>query len=277
RHAMSAGINRQLMSTLSSDGAYAPSAGAISTAWKYWDTPSVQEEPYNVTYANQLLDQAGYPRGTDGTRFTLRYQWCNTDTTEGNKCSEILRDEMAQIGIQLDMIPLDENTFMEKTYWNNWDFDLAMWSGFGTIMGWYQLYHSSNIREGNYLNCMGYNNSIVDTALDKAFSVVSKTERKAAFSTYEQEIAKDLPCFNLILNPHYSAYKVTYAGIPWGHWGFRDPANEVWWTLATGTSAPGATEPQSSGFPLLEVSIAVAAVAAISVAGFALFRRSRKK
>lgn len=277
REALSRAIDREMISELASGGVFAASTGAISRAWAQWDNPSALEPQYNETRSNELLDAAGYPRGTGGIRFSLRYFWDVADTVEGNKIAEILRDNFEAVGIELVLEPLDEDTLFDRMYYN-WDFDLGMWSGFGTVSGWYQLYHSSNIKPGARLNCMGYNNSRIDYLLDQAFLTTDTEERRAYYWEYEEILANDLPCLSVIENPHYTAWNTEFIGFPVGVWGYRDPLDDIYWTKATQTEAPpkGGTTPEPfEGIPLEWVVGIVVVIIVIAAGALIYFRRKK--
>ncbi len=279
RWAIQAGTNRDQMSELATNGLYKPANGFIASDWKVWDNPEVQALPYNTTYANELLDQAGYPRQTDGTRFTLRFQWVPSDNVEDNKCVEIFRDNMAQIGISINLLPMDDATY-EQTTDDNWDFDLALWQGYGQPSEWYRMYYSGNIVPGKGNNEIGYNNTEVDHLLDTFTTSLNLTERQQAIRTAEAIVNYDKPDMGWLVHEHFTAWRQTFVnGAIMGHWANRDGADNVWWSLATKTSPTGETSTETAaGFPWLEVgavAVVVAVIAGLGVTTY--FVRRRKK
>jgi peptide/nickel transport system substrate-binding protein len=70
--------------------------------------------------AARLLDQAGFPRGPDGVRFRLRY--LTTPVREGSELALLVREALAKLGIQLEIVPLEPSLFFSRL--KGGDFDL---------------------------------------------------------------------------------------------------------------------------------------------------------
>ena len=277
RKAISYALDRSEMSLLATNGVYTPGTSAVGSALGTWKNPNVSEPWYNVTMANLLLDEAGYPKDQDGIRFNLRYQWDTTYSTELSKCAEILRDQLEKVGISVELIPMDTGTFQAKT-WVQWDYDMTMWPfGAGpdpSRIGRY--YHSRSIGHSFGANVEGYNNSIVDTLLDQAASTIETTTRQTLYWQIQEILAGDLPTLHVLERLYLTAYNTQFNGILNSVWGFRDPMYDVWWAQATGTSPPGETLPSETSFPLLEVTAGVVVVLIVTLVGVMYFRRKKK-
>lgn len=277
RWAIEAGTDRENMSILATNGLYPPANGFIAAGWKIWNNPNVTALPYNVTYANELLDQAGYPKGDNGVRFTLRFQWVPSDNVEDNKCVEIFRDNMQKIGIALNLLPMDDATFEQKTS-DEWDYDLALWQGYGNPSEWYKMYNSNNLIPGKGNNEDGYNNTQVDALLEIFVTSMNYNERRAAIQEAEAIVNYDKPNNLWLTHEHYTAWNKKFINAAiMGHWANREGSDHVWYSLATGTGPTTGPETTAPGFPWLEVTIAVIAVIVVAGLGTTYFVRRRKK
>jgi len=81
------------------------------------------EYPVDIDAANKALDDAGFPRGSDGTRFTLRTVYILT-LTEVVGAVEMAQSMLGELGIKLELTPVGGAEYVEKVY-KEGDFDLA--------------------------------------------------------------------------------------------------------------------------------------------------------
>lgn len=277
RKAISYAIDRDELSELASGGLYAPGKNAVNPSLGIWHNPDALEPLYDAEMAEQLLDQAGYPRGQDGVRFTLRYQWDTSYSAEMSKCADILADQLGEVGIHLQLIPMDSATFSETT-WVNWDYDLTMWPfGAGPDPNRIANYfHSRSIKRAFGSNSVGYNNSVVDSLFDEAVSTTDQEVRKAKYWEIQEILAEDLPVLHLLDRVYFSAYRKTFINVINSVWGFRVPIDECWWTEATGTSPPGGTDSTEIALPWTEIAVVVVVVGIVVAAGVIYYRRRPK-
>ncbi|GAA4415940.1 ABC transporter substrate-binding protein [Georgenia halophila] len=90
-----------------------------------------EEFAYDVDAINAGLDEAGYPRGDDGTRFTLRVHFMSP-LAEVRAAAEVMKASMAQVGINLKLVGEQTNVFTEHVYTDR-EFDTAIvWSTLGS-------------------------------------------------------------------------------------------------------------------------------------------------
>ncbi len=75
-------------------------------------TPPHALPRFDPALANRMLDQAGIPRDEDGIRFRLRY--LTTPVREGNELALLTREALRQIGIQVEVMPLESSLFFSR-------------------------------------------------------------------------------------------------------------------------------------------------------------------
>ena len=124
----------------------------------------------NAELAEKLLDEAGYPRKADGTRFELFIDPMYAAGPQ-RQIADYIAQQLAGIGIKATVRTQDFPAFVKRLYTDN-DFDLAvepMSNLFDPTVGVQRLYWSKNIRNGvPFSNGAQYISADVDAWLEEA-------------------------------------------------------------------------------------------------------------
>ncbi len=150
--------------------------------------------PFDRAKAEALLDEAGYKRGKDGTRFTLRLVPV-LNGEDVNLFSTFIQQSLAEIGIRIDVVPLDIAGALATIY-KDWNFDLAT--------GWHQYrgdpavsttvwFRSGSPKGAPWTNQFGWQSDTVDKLIDDAASEIDTAKRKALYAQLVQAINEELP------------------------------------------------------------------------------------
>jgi len=187
-----------------------PSTGPISRqmAWAY--TSQVHMYPFNVVQANQMLDQAGYTKGADGTRLTVTF----THAASYAKLAEALREQLKAVGINLQLETLDVNAANDKVFVKK-DFDMGIASycnGSDPEVGVRRVYVSSNIGPILFSNGAGYKNPKIDQLFDQGAAQTDRAERAKTYAQIQQILTDDVPYFWIVDSQGYRAYRSVYKG-----------------------------------------------------------------
>ncbi len=91
--------------------AVAVSSPTLSTSIGYDPSAPI---PFNVDKANQLLDDAGYPRGSDGIRFSLTYRFNRAGAAEDTAFA--FQEMWKAVGIDVDTAQLDRAAFVDHLF-----------------------------------------------------------------------------------------------------------------------------------------------------------------
>ena len=83
-----------------------PSTSMIEADLGIFHDPNVQLPGYDVAGANKLLDDSGYPKGADGTRFSLNIAY-NPSNSSDTATAELVRDMLSDAGIKVTATPYD--------------------------------------------------------------------------------------------------------------------------------------------------------------------------
>jgi peptide/nickel transport system substrate-binding protein len=175
-------------------GRVAKSAISADIGWA--TNPNVQQYPHDEARANQLLDQAQLPRGADGMRFKSTF----VHATGYAKYGELMKQQLAKVGIDINLLPLEVNAANEQNYIKK-DFDLGFASycnGPDPEIGVRRMYVSSNIGPILFSNGAGYRNERVDTLFNQAAAAVDGTERGKAYAEIQDIAARDLPYLPIV-------------------------------------------------------------------------------
>jgi peptide/nickel transport system substrate-binding protein len=133
--AMAHAIDRKQIIRVVFLGYAKPASTIIPPATGSWHNPSLKAENFNLKLANQILDKAGFKKGSGGIRVAgghkMSYDVITpTDVPSTNRTFQILQPDFKKIGIQLKQRTLDSTaafdaiTAPDGKYLN---FDLAMW------------------------------------------------------------------------------------------------------------------------------------------------------
>ncbi|MBV8620080.1 MAG: ABC transporter substrate-binding protein [Curvibacter sp.] len=162
---------------------------------------------YDLARANQLLDQAGYPRQANGQRFNLRLT--NIPGADFKRASEFLRAALARVGIKVELQDGDMPTFFKRIYTAR-DFDLNI-NGLGRLydptVGVQRFYWSDGIKNPLiWINAAHYNNPQVDELFRQAAVEIDEGRRASQFKQIQQIVGRDLPVYPLVTVPNPAAY-----------------------------------------------------------------------
>jgi peptide/nickel transport system substrate-binding protein len=242
---------------------YAPAADAtgLAESQKKWKDPMLAQEAWgrhDVADANKLLDEAGLARGADGTRalpgggelrFTLDVVQGWTDWMAA---AEILRQNLADVGVALTVRPLEYNAWDEEQ--RRGKFDLCL--GFGSRGPTpYEFYRGQ--MDGTLVRPIGERAEVnfhrfADAEAGKLLRQIEATsdpdQTAALMKELQRVFVKQAPTIPLFIGPQWGVYNTSrLTGFPSR---FHPYANAV------PTGSPRGAFPAPDSLPvLLEVKI----------------------
>jgi peptide/nickel transport system substrate-binding protein len=182
----------------------------------------------NITYANQLLDDAGYiDTDEDGTRnfpgsedeMTFDMQVLDWDTISVDAGTAIA-DELTEIGISVSVEPTDDSIMYDNLYALPRNYRMyEMSHGYGGYPDhvWWRMHSCNDISWGD--NCYGLHNGTMDATLDDLLHATNDTLRKEA-ATEVQKLSVELaPYIPLFLSDDTHAIRkewINYTFVPGG-------------------------------------------------------------
>jgi peptide/nickel transport system substrate-binding protein len=178
----------------------------------------------DVARANQLLDQAGWAKGTDGIRAKGGRRLSLTIQTVSGwsdyiSLNDAMTQELKEVGIELKPTQLSYNE------WNNNEvqgkFQLSLDSiGLGASSNPYFTYNpryssvtTAKVGEaaGNGGNYSRYSNPVVDKAIVAAGATNDENVQKNQYATIQQQIVQDLPYIPIYVNSTLTEFNTSRA------------------------------------------------------------------
>ncbi|WP_234053165.1 MULTISPECIES: ABC transporter substrate-binding protein [unclassified Xanthobacter] len=173
-------------------------ASVISPNLKAFVDPSLEPYGYDLKAANALLDEAGYPRKADGTRFALRL-YANPFNTQA--AGDFVKQSLAKVGIPVDFQFFDFATYIQKTYTSR-DFDITLESLqnlFDPTLGVQRTLWSRNFRIGlPFSNASHYSNPEVDRLLEAAAIERDPQARRQLWFDFQKLVHDDVAAVGLL-------------------------------------------------------------------------------
>ena len=192
--------------------------------------PSLPPYAFDPATAEALLDEAGYPRGADGTRFTI-----NIDPTQPvgvyKQTAEYIAQALGTVGIKANLRTQDFGAFVKRVYTDR-DFDLAlegMSNLFDPTVGIQRLYWSKNFKPGvPFSNGANYNSPEVDRLLETAAVESDAAKRLELFNAFQREIVKDLPAIDVVAPTSFTVTDARVKDHTVGVEGFGNNGAQIW-------------------------------------------------
>ena len=161
--------------------------------WAY--TSKVQQYPHNPDRANALLDDAGLRRGAGGVRFRTSLIYDSGFSRQ----AELIRTQLAAVGIQVDLRLMDMNSWVRRLYLEK-DYDMG-YTNFthppDPDVGWKRIYVCSNIVAAPFTNGSQYCNREVDELFERAATELDQRKRGEIYKQLQRKLASEVPVIPL--------------------------------------------------------------------------------
>jgi peptide/nickel transport system substrate-binding protein len=174
------------------------SPSPISVALPKFYNPKIQARKFDPALAERLLDEAGYKKGPDGTRFKLRLTY---NPFLFANFGDFVRQAIRRIGIDVDLQRYDLATYLTTVYRDR-AFDIVIESlsnTFDPTPGVQRAYWSKNIQTGiPFSNAAHYSNPEVDGLLEAAGSEPDETKRRELFFRFQEIIHEEVASVDIV-------------------------------------------------------------------------------
>jgi peptide/nickel transport system substrate-binding protein len=197
RQALYHAIDRKVLVERAVAGLAEPASSPVSSLHQPWFNPAVANRySFDPKKAEALLDQAGYKRGADGKRFSIRLTYARADQGGAlHAAAELMREQLRQIGVDLVLEPRDYSVWMQSAHLK-WEFDLSMGSyqtGPDPAVAVARLYITKNIQKLMGRNLMGYSNPKVDALFDAGEQEIDPKKRTQIYHDVQSILVEDVP------------------------------------------------------------------------------------
>lgn len=222
RQALSHAIDRQAIinTLLFGKGQIIDNPVAPPTFALYYN-PSVRRYAYDPVLASRLLDEAGYPKGANGVRFTT-----TLFGTPGVRArmNEILRENFRAVGVETTLENYEWGTYFERMRTAR---DLGK-SGLYSILSTSKLpdpednlgfVYGKNARVPGGRNYSEYVNPRVDELIEQGRRQADPARRAAIYKEIQAILAEDVPMLPLYLARGVDIWKASLKGVATGEFG----------------------------------------------------------
>lgn len=191
--------------------------GLVKPAWTHftsavpWAYDETAREPeFNLAEAERLLDEAGYKRGADGNRFSVKFIVFPTNIWGSPEQAQMVKQQLSAVGIDVQVEVIEFALRNEAI--NKREFDFVHGGGLrgpdpSELVNYYD---SSSPR-----NSMKYKNPRVDELLVLGRSVADQEQRRVYYAELQQILAAEQPMVTLIEYGYMRPYREGYTGFPW--------------------------------------------------------------
>lgn len=231
RQAISYAVNRDFITGKLMGGKAEQSLGPIVPGSPLANK-DVETYKLDLKKAEKLLDEAGYKKGSDGTRFALQVDYIPGADEQQRNIAEYLRPQLKKIGIAVEVRAApDFPTWAQRIA--NFDFDMTMDSVFNwgdPVIGVARTYLTSNIRKGViWSNTQQYSNARVDELLQQGAVETDQAKRKALYAEFQKIVVSEAPIYFINTLPYRSAFHSGLGNLPTTIWGPMSPMDELYW------------------------------------------------
>jgi peptide/nickel transport system substrate-binding protein len=230
RQAIAHAIDNNYIEEKADYGLGKAAVGPIASVMTWAFNPNLPRYEFNPQKAEQLLNEAGYPKGPDGVRFKTSII-ADRGSFLYAKAAEIIRDYLGKVGIQVELKLLDRPSMVDATY-IKWDFDMQV-HGLGTepdpAIAVARTYISSNIKPIAFANASGYSNKEVDDLFALAERAPTVKKRAEYYYKAQEILVRDLPYVWISEYGLNSAWRDEFKGMnTWCARSYISLGDDVW-------------------------------------------------
>jgi len=231
RQAIAYAIDRKFITEKLHSGFSKAATGPLHSSFP-WYTDQVNTYPTNLEKANQLLDEAGYPKKADGYRFSASIAWYPGEPDSMDTLAAYMKPQLKKVGIDVQLKPPADFVSWYK-HVAGWQHDMTMsniYSWGDPMIGVHRLYLCDNQKHVVWTNTSGYCNKELDAIMAKASVATDFAERKALYAQFQQILTEDLPLIWTHEAPYQTIYHKNLNNVITSVWGAASPADKMYWT-----------------------------------------------
>lgn len=213
RQAVNYAINKEAILSVVYQGIGKVGSAPVSpTVWGY--NPNLDPYAYNPDKARELLKEAGLENGFSTT--------ITTDEDQVRRdVAEMIQAQLGEIGINVEIIPLERGAYIEKVIAGQLDMFVLGWKTFGDPD--YALYASFHTTmQGAGGNMSFYSNPKVDALLEEGRSSVDDESRLKAYAEVQEIVWEESPCIFIQHDTEVTAYSAQLQGFNISPEGYLD-------------------------------------------------------
>lgn len=229
RQAIAAVIDQKFIISSFLSGKAVTTTGPIAPELKTFYSNKATTGTHDPAKARQLLQQAGVSN--------LKLTWIGDPTVD--KLATILKDELSQVGITLDVVSMERNSWISRLY-NARDFDVSYTNfenGPDPDIGVKRAFISTNIGPVSFSNAAAYRNPTVDDLLTRAAATQDLSTRVSLYAQFQDIVDRDLPYLYPYESNTGTVFKNTYKGLHEKSGKSTIYYEDTWWTKGSAGTA----------------------------------------
>ncbi|MGL5617173.1 MAG: ABC transporter substrate-binding protein [Sarcina sp.] len=189
RQAISYALNREdLTKAEYGDSKYVtPAYSTFSPETQYY-TNNVTKYNYDLAKAKELMSQSGESNVTLRLAYAAGFTWAQNQAV-------LVQQELAQIGIKVELEPVALNAFFQEIFTPNSDkYDMAI-NGYnmGTTASGYSIAFTPN----GGSNASNFNNPQINQLFKEAQATTDPKTREQLYTEIQQQLSQDIPVYTI--------------------------------------------------------------------------------
>ncbi len=193
-----------------------PLYSVIPPAYKIWHNPNVPKYEYNPQKANEILDELGFKRGSNGIRLLpngkpLQLQILTLSTWPPYvRMADLLKKYLQNVGIELKIVPVDWGDESQRLH--NRNYQIAIW-GYTVAPDPSEFLKLFTSWANPYWSMGEWSNKTYDKLYSEQLSEFNLTKRKEIIWKMQDMLAEQLPIIPIWVDDVIEAYRVnTFTG-----------------------------------------------------------------
>ncbi|RFA20548.1 ABC transporter substrate-binding protein [Subtercola boreus] len=206
RQAVALAINRSDIKDVAYLGTGEDGLEEVPTGSAWYDASGIFGATQDVAQAKKLLAEAGYANG-----LTIDYLGLS-QYPELLKTGQVVRDELKEVGITMNIDPVDVSVWYDK--YSSLDYQITSAYQERTIDP--DNFYSLVAKSGGPINTTGYSNPAVDALIDQAAASDDQAARKALYQQIRTTFTADAPLafthyetLNYLMNKNVTGSTIT--------------------------------------------------------------------
>ena len=251
-----------------------------------YNASAVKVYTYDLSKADALLNEAGYPKDSSGKRFKLRVV-IDVGYDDRLKAMEIWRESLGTLGIELEIMPLDTPAVLQRVCVSG-DYDILLsvsWAGPDPIVALGRYLVSWNIKPGTvWANYAFINNTEIDKIFSQLPTETDPAKIKSLWSKYQEIETTECYGIETVANPYVQIVR-DYVNVKDLFYVCTNYLNTYWTKGKTQAAPDTAMEDLTAKVSELTSALdttrniayasTILAIAAVLVTGISLFRKRR--
>jgi peptide/nickel transport system substrate-binding protein len=205
RQAIAHAIDRDAMNRLAFNGLWRTGPHASVESQGDLINRDARFPAHDRARAEQLLDQAGFPRGQGGWRFAISVT--HPQFVDCRSMMEVLVQQLRQVGINARLEQFDQATWFRRIQEHQFDIS-CYFTRYGPDPDAFREHFAT----GGGRNFMGYSNPELDQIAQRAATLRDAAQRRAIYHRIQEIVVRDLPYINLFNEQKTTIIRAGWSG-----------------------------------------------------------------